>query len=634
MTGGDFTVMGQLLQICSRPVSNAARVRAAAACACLLAASAFAEGAQRPAAPLLAGAGELRDPEARRRVVEELSRADRGRRLETEARARRLGLALRGSLPDGGGWALMGFEGEKPLYYTTLNATAAITAGANRLWAAPYGADGSGATVGVWDEGSARQTHQEFGGRVSSVDGAPVSDHTTHVTGTICASGVVSNATGMARNACVANYDWNNDLAEMAAAGASAAGEPGKIYLSNHSYGIGSGWVRSGDVFFWQGTGTNATALDPTFGKYNTYARDTDALANGLPYYLMFWAAGNDRGYTATYNPVSGVSKVVLYAGGPTNLYDASQHPPCDGVYRGGFDTMSYHALAKNVVSVGSVYDAVVGGVRTVSNAKGSSWSSWGPADDGRIKPDLVAHGYLLYSCKSGGDSAYGTYSGTSQASAGAAGAAQLLASYYHALHTNRWMRASTLKALLLHTADDLGTPGPDYKTGWGLLNVQAAAELLRASRASPGLRGVTEACVATNRPSVTIPFTWDGASPIRATLCWTDPAGAPVAEGDWRQASLVNDLNLSVTAPDRTLFLPWVMPFVGDWSTNAYERAAVTGTNAVDNVEQVLIAAPASAGVYKATVSFRGPLAAGSQPFALLLSGTACSRSTVLSVR
>jgi hypothetical protein len=576
----------------------------------------------------------LRDPDSRRRVVEALSRNDRERRQETAARARRLGLPVRGALPGGGGWQLMAFDGDRPLYYTTLNATAGISAGANLLWAAPYTVDGSGGTVGVWDQGSARLTHQEFGGRVTALDGADVSDHSTHVVGTICASGVVSSAVGMARNAFVQTYDWNNDLAEMAAAGASFGGESEKIYISNHSYGTGCGWERTGTpTFTWVGTGANTAAIDEDFGMYNAFSQAADALACNLPYYLMFWAAGNDRGYTVDYNPVNG-TPVALYPGGETVSYDASQHPPSDGVYRGGYDTMSYHVLAKNVASVGSVWDAVVGGVRTPSNAKGSSWSSWGPSDDGRIKPDLVACGYYLYSSTTNSDASYGRKTGTSQACASAAGTAQLLASYYSKLFTNRWMRASTLKGLLIHTADDLGTPGPDYSFGWGLINATAAAELIRTFHASPGLRGLTEDLVGTNRTSAVIPFTWDGASPIRATLCWTDPAGDAISEGDSRQENLVNDLNLSVTAPDQTVHLPWVMPFVGNWSTNAYARAAVTGTNVTDNVEQVYLAAPPVAGVYTATVSFSGTLTNGVQAFSLLLSGTACSRSSVLSVR
>lgn len=61
--------------------------------------------------------------------------------------------------------------------------------------------------------------------------------------------------------------------------------------------------------------------------------------------------------------------------------------------------------------------DAVSGGIRSITAATIASFSSMGPCDDGRIKPDLVANGVNLYSSVSSSDSAYdGTYSGTSMA--------------------------------------------------------------------------------------------------------------------------------------------------------------------------------------------------------------------------
>ena len=586
------------------------------------------EGPRRPAAALFADAGDLRDPAKRLRVAEEMSRNDRDRRLEADARARRRGLPLRGSLPGGGGWELVGFAGDKPLYYTTLNASAAISTGANLLWSAPYRVNGGVGSVGVWDEGAARLTHQEFGGRVTALDGAAVSHHTTHVVGTICAAGVSNSAVGMARGARVKSYDWDNDIAEMTACGASYPGEPARISISNHSYGHYVGWASTGTpAFTWFGSGSDTTAVEEDFGKYNTHAQDMDALANSLPYYLTFWAAGNDRGYTSDYNPVNG-STVALTPGGATVSYDATLHPPSDGVYRGGYDTMSYHALAKNVMSVGSVSDAVTEGLRDLSKANGNSWSSWGPSDDGRIKPDVVANGFLLYSCLANTDSSYGNITGTSMSCASASGTAQLLAHYFNVLFTNQAMRASTLKALLIHTADDRGREGPDYVYGWGLINAAAAADLLAAYRTNAGTRRVIEDRVATNRTSVSFSFTWDGASPIRATLCWTDPAGEAADEHDSRAARLVNNLDLRVIGPAGTVCQPWVMPFVGDWTTNALALPATTGSNTTDNIEQVLVASPGASGTYTARVTFGGTLASGSQPFSLILSGVAGSSS------
>lgn len=60
------------------------------------------------------------------------------------------------------------------------------------------------------------------------------------------------------------------------------------------------------------------------------------------------------------------------------------------------------------------------------------------------------------------------------------AGVALLLMDYYGRLTGGQVLCSATLKALPIHTTDDLGTSGPDYKFGWGLLNAQAAVEVIR----------------------------------------------------------------------------------------------------------------------------------------------------------
>jgi len=563
--------------------------------------------------------GDLGRGAVRSRVVEELGRVERARRAAAEDRARRAGLPVRGTKPGGGARELAEFDGDQPLYRSTCNANAAISTGADLLQAAPYSATGSGGTVGVWDASSARTTHQEFGGRVTTMDGAGVTyDHSTHVVGTVCAAGVDPAAKGMAPAARVDSYDWNSDASEMTARGASYPGEPGAINISSHSYGYDAGWTYTETPkYTWYGSGTTAAGVEDDFGKYNTYARDLDALAYSLPYYQIFWAAGNDR----SDNPANGDS-VALVPGGAAVAYDATLHPPGDRVYRGGYDTIGFNALAKNVLTIGAVTDAVSGGLRSVESANMTGFSSWGPTDDGRIKPDLVANGNVLKSTSYTGDANYSYMSGTSMATPNAAGTSQQLVHWLNILFTNRVMRASTLKALLIHTADDKGNAGPDYQYGWGLVNGKAAADLLAAYRTNAGTRRVIEDRVATNRASVSFGFTWDGVSPVRATLCWTDPAGTATTSGDSRTPRLVNNLDLRVIGPDGTPYQPWVMPFVGDWSTNSLASPATTGSNTTDNVEQVLIAAPAAAGVYTARVTFAGTLTGGSQPFSLILSG------------
>lgn len=570
---------------------------------------------------VLMSAGDLSDPEHREKAVAEIHRVEESRRTAAITRAKGLGLPLRVERPDGSVIELAGFEGDTPLYLTTHNVNAAISTGANLLRAAPYAVDGTGSTVGVWDAGPILTTHQEFGSRATVKDTVvySISSHATHVSGTLSAAGITASAKGMAPSVRVDSYDWDSASSEMTACGATYPGETGKISISNHSYGYLSGWAYT-TLWEWYGTGTTAAGVETDFGKYNTNARDTDSLSYSMPYFLIVRSAGNDR----SDNPSAG-STVTLSPGGTTTVaYDSTLHPPGDGSYRGGYDTLGYDSTAKNAMVIGSVADAVTSGVRDPTKAAMQSYSCWGPTDDGRIKPDLVANGSGLYSSVSSSTTAYGTMSGTSMSSPNAAGTAQLIVDYFTTLFPGRAMRAATLRALLIHTASDLGTAGPDYVYGWGLLNGKGAADHLLSWFSHPGTRRVVENRLTASHPSYTQTFTWDGGSPIRVTLAWTDPAGTSTSTGDSRTPRLVNNLNLVVTGPAGSSHNPFVMPFVGDWTTNTLASAAVTGTNTTDNVEQVWIAAPPAAGVYTITVNYSGTLTNGAQPFSLIVSGSA----------
>lgn len=569
-------------------------------------------------------ANRLSRPADRARVVARLGEIETTRRQKVRARGTLLGLPLRRVMANGRVQELAAFEGDRPLYFTTDNANAAISTGANLLRASPYSLTGAGVTIGLWDGGTARATHQEFGGRMIAIDSAASINHATHVGGTLIASGMVATARGMADSATVHSYDWNNDSSEMAARGATFAGEAGKIYLSNHSYGYISGWnyVNGGSpnrVWEWNGSGTTAASIETDYGRYNTYARDSDSLAFNAPYYLIFRSAGNE----GSDNPATGEA-VSLSPGGSTVVsYNPAIHPAGDGTYRGGFETIGFNAVAKNVMTIGSVADAVTGGIRDPAKAAISYFSACGPTDDGRIKPDVVANGEAVYSAVSGSNTAYGFYNGTSLATPNATGSAALLIEQYGNLFPGQAMRASTLKGLLIHAADDRGNPGPDYKYGWGLVNVQTAADLVRDHHAFPTKQRIAEDQLTTATVIRTHSFVWDGVSPIRATLCWTDPAAAALGASDSRSSRLVNNLNLRIVAPDGSEFLPFVMPFVGTWTQAAMDLPAITGTNNTDNVEQVGIAAPPATGTYQAVVTFSGTLANNSQDYSLLVSGS-----------
>lgn len=572
---------------------------------------------------------DLSDPAQRERAVAEIAALEKARKEAGIARARELGLPLRVERPDGTVQEIAGVSDDgHPIYFTTHNANAAISTGAKVLNAAPYDLRGTNSlTLAVWDGGSARASHQEFGGRASVRDGSGSIDHATHVAGTMVAAGVSAAAKGMAPSAPLASYDWNSDKTEMTATASATATDAinstDRFLVSNHSYGVIAGWnyTASGSpyrVWEWYGNGTTAASAEADFGMYNTYARDSDSLAFSAPYYLMFRSAGNERNN----NPSNGQA-VALSPGSATVVnYDPAVHPGGDGSYRGGFDNISFDAVAKNVVTVGSVLDAVTTGARDPSKATPSSFSSYGPTDDGRIKPDLVANGEGLYSSLNSSDGSYGTYSGTSMSTPNAAGTASLLAQDYVRLFAQS-MRSSTLKGLLIHTADDRGNAGPDYKYGWGLINGVAASDLIRDHHANPLKVRLTENTMPTSGTTITHEFVWDGVSPIRVTLCWTDPAGTATSTGDLRSSRLRNNLDLKIVGPGGTQYSPYVMPFVGTWTQASMDLPATTGVNSTDNVEQVYIANPGTTGVYRAVVSFTGALA-NNQIYSLLVSGSA----------
>ncbi len=574
-------------------------------------------GGQIDAAEVLRGKN-LADPLQRAAAVEEMRAIQADRKAAAVLRAQERGLPVRVEQANGSVQEVMELdESGEPLYFTTHNLNAAISTGADVLRTVT-GLTGSGVVIGMWDGGSGLSTHQEFsGGRMVVKDGSAPIDHATHVGGTMIASGVQANARGMAVAATVDSYDWNSDTSEFIARAATGPGQADKLPVSNHSYGYERGWNWDGSRWVWPSSTVTSSTIETSFGVYSSRSRSIDAIVYDAPYYLMFWSAGNERNN----NPSTG-STVSL--NGTLVTYDPALHPAGDGVYRGGFETIADNAVAKNVMVVGAVTDAVTSGLRDVTKANVTSFTSWGPTDDGRIKPDIVANGDGLYSSLNSGDSAYGTLSGTSMSSPNAAGTAGLLIHHYGNLFPGSAMRASTLKGLLIHTADDRGNAGPDYKFGWGLVNGKAAADLITDHQANPTKIRMSENAVTTSVTVRTHEFTWDGVSPIRATLSWTDPEGPSTTTSDLRTARLVNNLNVKVVGPGGAEFFPYVMPFVGTWTQASMDLPATTGINNTDNVEQVYIAAPSSAGVYQVVVSYSGTLTDSRQDYSLLVSGSA----------
>lgn len=499
----------------------------------------------------------------------------------------------------------------RPQFYITNNIDAADTLSTDELW--PGGATGlsltgNGMTVGEWDAGAVLANHPDLFGRVSQVDGVTaVSDHSTHVAGTLVGAGVslLPQARGMAYSAQLDAYDWNNDTSEMTAA--AAAG----LLLSNHSYGIAAGWVQIGDPVpnNWWWLGGVAAQEDPNFGYYDAESQLWDQIAWNAPWYLIVKAAGNDRW---DFGPAPGEEYTLVdQAGTPLGTSTAPRPADCAP---DGYDCLPTTSVAKNILTIGAV-DDVIGGYAPLagpSQVQVTGFSGFGPTDDGRIKPDLVGNGWLLLSTY-GHDPYFAPAIGTSMAAPNVTGSLLLLQQHHQATHGS-YLRAATLKALAIHTADETGdADGPDYRHGWGLLNTRTAAEVITAAGGPDHL--IVEGSLADGGPD-TVPFPVTNAgSTLKVTLVWADPPGSPAAPAlDPPDSMLVNDLDLRVTEGGATYF-PWVL------DPAMPQAAATSGDNTRDNVEQVVVY-DAPAGSYAIEVSHKGTLMGGAgQEYALVAS-------------
>lgn len=547
---------------------------------------------------------------ADRTWLQDFAQQERARSRRARERARRVaeqkGWALRSVGPDGTLYVLVRLDDRgAPVYYETHNLGAAETVSTDHVWASTepgsgdklgFDLSGGGETVGVWDAGAIFE-HSEFGGRVAWRDDTnpDTSDHATHVSGTMIAEGLDADAHGMAHELELLGWDFFNDDAEISDAAADG------LRASNHSYGTLTGWAFGSfcsavesDTWTWFGDPTVSDTEDYRFGFYGSGARQWDAIVYNAPRYLIVQSAGNDR---SDRPPNDGADGHVLWdSSGDCTPSTQTRRPDGEKESVGG------HTNAKNVLAVGAV-EEIPGGYGQASDVVISSFSSFGPTDDGRIKPELVAKGVGTYSTVTG--DAYATFDGTSMAAPNVTGSVALLLELYRSLHGNPPPLASTMRAVLIHTADTAGGhPSPDYTYGWGLLNTSRAADLFRRdARADSPLIHEVE---VTEGDSVGIDFAVDTPdSPVKVTLAWTDPPGTPPSPSlDPSDTMLINNLDLRVIGPDGTTFLPWVPS--GDGSN---DTVLPVGDNDLGVNEQVLLSAPVDTGTYTARISLTNEL-------------------------
>jgi len=495
-------------------------------------------------------------------------------------------------------------ESGMPVYRTTTsNTNAAISTQTDQVHSgggAGYDLNGENMTVGEWDGGATRGTHEILTGRVTQVDGATGnSSHATHVAGTLIGDeGGNASAKGMAPEANLDAYDWNSDNAEMASAAADG------LLISNHSYGLITGWASgswSGNSgWHWWGDVNNSTTEDSDFGRYSR--NSWDEIAFDAPFYLIVKSAGNDRGD----GPNAGTSHYYWEPG--VGWTQSNETRDKDGGAE-GYDCISFYGQSKNILSIGAVNDVLnYNGPGDVSM---SFFSGWGPADDGRIKPDLVGNGVGLLSSLAGSNSSYGNYSGTSMSSPNVAGSLLLLQQLYMELNNDEVMRSATLKGLAIHTARPAGDgPAPDYRFGWGLLSTRDAADLISDAAANDSL--LMEMTLL-NGTTESYTYISDGTEPLKVTISWTDPPGTPKSGLNNREPALVNDLDLRIEH-DGTTYQPYVLDVENP------SDPATTGDDTVNNVEQIYIEDPMP-GEYVVTLSHKGSIV-DSQAVSMITSG------------
>jgi hypothetical protein len=413
--------------------------------------------------------------------------------------------------------------------------------GANVAQAPPYNLTGAGVNVLLYDAGTALASHVDFGGRLSIRDSSPLQDHSTHVAGTIGGSGAASGGAnrGMAPGVHIESYGFEQ-------AGGLAQGflytDPGDLEadygdaiaahgasLANNS--IGSNVAGNGFPCTWE-------------GDYGLTSSVIDSIARGSlgPSLPIIWAAGNERAGAAR----------------------------CGANY----GTLAPPASSKNAICVGAVNS---------NDDSMTSFSSWGPTDDGRLKPDICAPGCQVggdngvTSCSAANNTAYDVMCGTSMATPTVTGISALLLQDFRSHYPTRPdFRNATLKAVLAQTAVDLGNPGPDFQFGYGSVRVVPAIELLRSGAFVEGSLlqgGVYQAVIQMN----------PGETTLKATLAWDDPPAAPNVV-----TNLVNDLERGVYAPAGGVHFPWTLD-----PTNPAAPAVQAQADHLNNVEQVVINLP-----------------------------------------
>ncbi|MEM9919216.1 MAG: S8 family serine peptidase, partial [Bacteroidota bacterium] len=295
---------------------------------------------------------------------------------------------------------------------------------------------------------------------------------------------------------------------------------------------------------------------------------------------VQIFNASYSNGCNAGYTGITrGVDKILYENEGVMQVYSAGNSAASDCRYGAGspWGTITGgHKQAKNCIANANLY---ADGTLVES-------SSRGPAHDGRLKPDLAAHGQGQLSISP--NNQYRPGGGTSAASPSTAGLCAQLFEAYEKIY-NEPAVAPLIKAALLNTAVDIGNPGPDFSFGWGQAHGGRAANLLEKEQFLKDqiVQG------AAKQHNIEVPA---NVKEARFMVYWADP---PAVEG--AQIALVNNLDLTVSAPGGGQRLPLILDPTPDVA--AITAPAQPGVDALNNVEQVRYTDP-QAGTYSVNIA------------------------------
>lgn len=290
-----------------------------------------------------------------------------------------------------------------------------------------------------------------------------------------------------------------------------------------------------------------------------------------------------------------------------------------------GLGSINPFSVAKNVIAAGATVNGI--GLQNVAD-----FSSRGPSADGRIKPDIMAPGVSVWSAEGldpGGDGTqYFQLSGTSMATPTIAGSMALIRQYF----MDGWYptgsktpgngftpSAALIKATAINSAREMTGTGaygsgqnfyPNDNQGFGRLTLDDALAFEGDTR---GLSIDDNRAGINTGGSVSYGLAIGDASlSVEITLVWSDYPGAAFCG-----VCLVNDLDLTVTAPDGTVYVG--NQYVGANPGESEPNPA--GSDHLNNVESVLVITDVQAGLW--TVNVAGnDIPNGPQSYAIVMTG------------